>query len=697
MASWQRRARLLIALGGGGFAIVVALAFQQRTPQRPPIVIERTDPKAVVESAGGRTIRLTADKEDVRIEFDTLLTYPDGSTRMRGLTVTAKRDSGRVYTIRGQLGQVDEHESNISLEGAVTLDVDDGLRVSADRASYLKQEGLLLAPGPAEFSRGRLTGSGVGLRYEENADVLTLLDQAVVRLAAGDGEAGLHVTAGSAEFRRPEHLLRFDRTFHAVRGSSTMDADHATARLDDADSRLQAAELRGNARLVEKPERPGSVERMSARDIDLQYALDGRTLERARLAESAAIQVSAATAAASRRIAAGTIEVSLADGSTPTALTAEERVELDMPAGADGPARTIQAQSLVGKGDADRGLRSARFAGDVRFRERGSAGERVARAGALEASLGSGLTTIEEAHFQQNVRFNDAGLAATAASARYRLNNGTLELGGTEPGRERPHLSHERVDVHAAAMTVTLEGPEVDASDDVKSVLHPHRDGESEKVVVPSLLEADQAVQVTAARLRYSGRDKQAVYTGRAWLWQGDTSVKADTITVDDRAGDMSADGSVVTTAVFEHTGSDGRPERVRTTTTAKSFDYLEQERRATYTGEAHMNGIQGDVTAGKIELFLKPSGDALERAEAYDSVTLREKTRKTSGERMTYFGSEERYVMTGTPVTIEDECGRETTGRTLTFFRTADRIVVDGSELFRTQSKGGAKCSGAD
>jgi hypothetical protein len=44
---------------------------------------------------------------------------------------------------------------------------------------------------------------------------------------------------------------------------------------------------------------------------------------------------------------------------------------------------------------------------------------------------------------------------------------------------------------------------------------------------------------------------------------------------------------------------------------------------------------------------------------------------------------------VTGSPVTILDECARETTGRTLTFFKTTDRIIVDGNEQIRTQTKG--------
>jgi lipopolysaccharide export system protein LptA len=105
------------------------------------------------------------------------------------------------------------------------------------------------------------------------------------------------------------------------------------------------------------------------------------------------------------------------------------------------------------------------------------------------------------------------------------------------------------------------------------------------------------------------------------------------------------------------------------------------------------LSGVQGDTTAAKIELYLKESGDEIERAEAYESVTLRDQNRTTTGARLTYHAAEERYVVTGTPVKILDECGRETVGRTLTFFRTTDRIIVDGNEQVRTQSKGKSNC----
>jgi lipopolysaccharide export system protein LptA len=103
-------------------------------------------------------------------------------------------------------------------------------------------------------------------------------------------------------------------------------------------------------------------------------------------------------------------------------------------------------------------------------------------------------------------------------------------------------------------------------------------------------------------------------------------------------------------------------------------------------------------MSAAKIELYLKPSGDELEKAEAYadatDKMTLREQSRTTTGTHLIYTSDRETYVVDGLPATVVDECGRETIGRTLTFVKATDTIVVDGNQQIRTQTKGGTgKC----
>jgi len=198
---------------------------------------------------------------------------------------------------------------------------------------------------------------------------------------------------------------------------------------------------------------------------------------------------------------------------------------------------------------------------------------------------------------------------------------------------------------------------------------------------------------VLANALDYDSVASRSVYTGGARLFQGDTSIKADEIVLDDKKGDLSAVGPVTTTTMLEQTDPNGKKDRVRSIGTAKDFAYEDATRRLTYTGDAHMNGPQGDMSAAKIELYLKPSGDELERAEAYEKLKLREQNRTTTGGRLTYTTADEKYLITGLPVEIADQCGRKTTGKTLTFTKATDTIVVDGSDQIRTQTKGGGKC----
>lgn len=695
MASWQRRARTVVAVAGIAFAIVVARAFRPRTPEPPPAVVERSDPAAIVETVGGHTLRFNRDKEEIRIDHAKVLATTDGSTRLEGVTVTSTRGD-RTFVLVGDKARIADKESRYELEGHVRLTANDGLTVTGDRATFEENDGIVRIPGPVQFTRGRSGGTSVGLSYDKNQDVLLLLEQVVMTLAGSTEDGPVRITSGSAEMRRAEHVIRFDRALTMVRGTRTVTAAAGVARLADDDETLQVLELRGASRVQDTPGGPGDLESMTATDMDLRYDAHGTSLEKAVLVGEAAIQVAGEPGQASRRISAHVIDITMSDDATPRALVARDDVLLRIPAEAGGATRTVQARTLEASGEGDQGLRAAHFTNDVQYRERGPSVDRAARSAVLDLTLKPGLGAIEEARFAGAVRFEESRMAADAATARYVLGQGTLELSGQEPGREKPHVTHERFGVYATRITITLEGPDVSAAGDVKSVLQPARqDAGAERATLPSMLKRDQVVNVTASELKYDANTSRATYTGNALLWQGETSVKADTLVLDDKKGDLTGRGKVVTSLVLEQANAKGVKERVRSTTTAKDFQYEEAGRQATYTGDAHMNSAQGDMTAARIELFLKPSGDQLERAEAYESVTLREKTRKTTGGRLTYYNADERYLMTGTPVTVVDECARETTGRTLTFFRTTDRIVVDGNEQVRTQTKGGSQCSG--
>lgn len=695
---WQRTARLIFAIVGIGVAIGVGSTMKRRTPPKTEAPLPKTDPAAIVESEGGNSVRIQGSREEGMLKYERLLTYANGASKMIGVTLTTER-KGTTFTVTGKEGQAGENESSIELSGGVTLESTDGMRVTADRASFSKSENVIRVPSAFEFSRGRMKGTGIGFDYHQTEDVIVIGDRAHIEQGADrNGTDAMTLDSGGLEFRRVEKIIRMDRGAKVTRDGMTLEADLAIAHLTQEDEHLDLLELHTNARINSTSTGPGTLQLLSGRDINLKYGGDGQTLQHATIAGDALLQVAGERRQPSRQIAANAMEIGLGpNGTTPTSLVARDNVKVTMPGEAGGATRTIASATLDGTGDDSRGLTGAHFTGNVQFSERGGGIDRAARSAIMDVAMAPGFGAIEEATFQRGVRFADGPIFATAAAAKYVLTRGVLELSGSEPGSLAPHVVNEQIAVDATRIDVTLDGPVVKATGAVKSELQAKKAGDpasKNDAKLPAMLKTDRPVNVTADQLAYDGTQSRAVYTGNALLWQGETSIKGSSLTIDSKSGDLAAAGPVTTATMLLQDDGKGGKEKVSSIGTSKAFAYLDSLRRATYTGEAHITGPQGDLTSPRVELFLQASGDELDRAEAYDGVTLRGDGRKTTGQRLTFFGADQRYLVTGAPVSIVDECGRETTGRTLTFFRATDRIVVDGNEQVRTQTRGsGSTC----
>ena len=68
------------------------------------------------------------------------------------------------------------------------------------------------------------------------------------------------------------------------------------------------------------------------------------------------------------------------------------------------------------------------------------------------------------------------------------------------------------------------------------------------------------------------------------------------------------------------------------------------------FTKNATLDGVQGNLSAERIELFLAAKDNALDRLEAQDAVKVMLDKREATGQRMTYHPSDEQYVLTGSP-----------------------------------------------
>ncbi len=687
MARWQQHARLGLGLFAVVFAAVLWAVMGERQAPAPVVPIERLDPKAVSEIRGGDVVQVKGAKRDISVTFGSQISYADGHRRFTSFAAHIDDRGGRSFIISGNEASVGNELSSYDVRGDVTLKTSDGLTATTPHATFTEAEGIVRGSGPVQFQRARVTGSGVGFSYDRSLDRLWLQDKAVINVAPAAAGGGMKVASGAAGYSRAERYMRFERGMHLEREGQVMESEHATVFLLRDRDEPEHVELRGSARITGAAG-TGSLQAMQARDINLHYAADGRTLQQALLMGQGAIHLARPDGSAGQQLHGETIDTALAPDGAITRLLGRDQVRVMVPATADAAARTITSQLLEGSGEPGRGLTTMSFQNDVEYREDAATGgsSRVARSPAMKAALSTN-GAVDAAEFQKGFRFEEGRLVGTSLEAEYHVAKGMVTLRGGS-GRARPRVTDERVTIDADRIDLTLAPRQMDASGSVRNELASNRRREGDRH--NTLLRDNEIVVVTASGLIFDEATGKGTYEGQAHVFQASgTSIRGDTITMDERQGSLTAVGNVISTLPIA-----GRKEDGPTGTSlarAGEFRFDDAKRLATFSQKAQLDGVQGNLHAERIELFLAAGDNTLERLEAHDAVSVTLDKRKATGQRLTYHPSDERYVLTGSPVRLLQEC-QESSGRTLTFYKASDRIQVDGAET-RVQTKGG-KCA---
>lgn len=691
---WQKATRLAIAVFVVAFALFVALALRRgKDPPPQSETVEREQPGSVSETTGGGVFkRAEAGKTSFALTFGgTHATFSDGRSTFDGGVKVETERNGRRFVIESRKAEVVQMKEGIQrgrFTEAVRLTTQDGLTVTAAEGTYDHSDGVVRIPGPVEFVRGRLSGRGVGATYDTEREVLWLLENAHLTVAPDPTGAGaMEADAKSAGLAKPDHYVRLTGEARIDGEGRILRADEIVIKLTDDDERVRMVEQRGNSRIEGGANGPQS---MAAHDIDLAYGEDGRTLQTAKLMEDASVQLAGPGA---RRVAGRTIDIALApDGKTVTNLTSTERAQVDLPPEDDAPARRITSDTLVASGTAEGGLREATFAGSVVFRETRAARRdaaainRTARSMKLVAKTQPGFGAIEEADFRGNFTFSDGQTTAEAPHAIYRVATGTIELEPSNDPGPAPMVSDGTIEVRARTIAFTTTGRKLTAETDVRSSMQPQKKaagGEATKL--PSLLEDDETVFVTANNLDYDGAASKAIYRGNANLWQGsDTRISADTIEVDDKGGNLTARVKVETRMMVEQEDSKAKTRtRVQQIGRAETFEYQDATRVATYTTSAYLSGPEGVMTAERIVLHLKEGVNELDKVEAYEKVTLKEGIREVQGSKLVYTAATDEYIVTGPQVLIvetQPTCN-EMWAKVAVYDRRAGTMKADGSD----------------
>ena len=708
MVVWQRPVRVGLAIFVVAFSAIVFMSIRDRSVPVNALVSERDDPEALIESRSVEIMRADESTENLRVSAERQLTYPDGSMRMvDGVKVTVvERPDRSGFVLTGAEARVKADQTEVLLTDRVRLLSNDGFAAEAGEALYNKNNGVVLMPGEAVFTRGSMRASGVGAEYDCNRSRLLLLNDARVGLV-GDAIT-TEIVSQSATLSEADGHMIFEGNVTLKTPNKLMQADMARVKFQEGNfgSQLQALNLLGKANISSDELVAGGLREMTADDIWLGYDKSGQVVQLANLTGGASVEFYGADGETGSRVAGDSIELSLDDvGKDVTALLGSGDVMLGLPFAATDQVVEIYAASVDVKTAPSIGdffgesLSRAIFDGDVEYRENRLTGDgtpavRVTRANQLEANLAEGLSKLETARFFGQVRFEGGAITAESEQAVYAVDNGDLELSTIDEVGTVPRLVDQRGSLQADTITVALNGSTIDAVGNVRSILTINGADDSAGITRPSLLVGDRPVYVTAESFAYDRTSRVAIYAGGARLWQGGTEFHGTRIVLDEKRGDIDARGAVRSRTMLRQINEEtGNYEESLTIGRGEELHYKEAQHLVLYTEKAQVKGRHGDLTADAVEVLLQSDSKTLERLKANGNVRLEMSKRWMTGASLNYQDADGRYEMLGKPVKIIEEVEgscRQTTGRALTFFIMADVVSIDGQSEVRTETSAG-------
>jgi lipopolysaccharide export system protein LptA len=518
---------------------------------------------------------------------------------------------------------------------------------------------------------------------------------------------------------RPVHTLALSEHVVIVRNGETMKSNDAVVALTDDDEHVKRMELRGQASVVQPPTASASATTMRAKDIDLDFAPsesaltatdlrggasvtqpatanskppqmkaetihidfqpDGRVAKRAVLTEKASLDL-IGTDNAIRNVKGDSITVVLSlDGQRATALNGRGALVVTLPESADTPGRTINADVLDARGTDAAGLTSALFTpaagGHVGLIEDQRADAKSQRkmvhrefhASEMALKLNGDLGAIEKASFIGAFDFMSRSDTETSkgqsGEADFDEQQGKLRL--TAGKGAKPLVDSDRLRVTATMIDVFTKTSGLNASGNVLSDLKP----DTSKPASSGLFDGSQKIAANADELEYDDDKGDAVYTGKAFVKQGSSTVRADRVSMSSRTSNLSASGNVQTTLTLDNApGSAAAPVAGTpmpgstpcsmagaSCVNAARMTYDDARRVATYSTRASLIGSGGTaMMADTITLTLAQEGHALALVTAEGSVAANlSGDQQVEGSRLIYTAATDSYVVTGTPLVI--------------------------------------------
>jgi lipopolysaccharide export system protein LptA len=299
----------------------------------------------------------------------------------------------------------------------------------------------------------------------------------------------------------------------------------------------------------------------------------------------------------------------------------------------------------------------------------------------------------------------EAAMRATAGRAIYEGTGEWLHL------TQSPRVTDGGLQIEADKIDVSQASGDASARGDVKATWSGNpsadpaqRNGMNARGNVT--FGAQGPAHAVASEVRLERASGQAIFQGKARLWQQGNSVAAPLIVLDRTRQTLTAHSAnaadpvqIVLVSAAATTGKEaakqGQPSVIRVG--GGDLKYSSAERKAVMTGGTAGKVVaataEANTTSNELELILLPPGNhagkegapaSVDSMTSSGNVVVASQGRRGSGDRLVYSGETGNYVLTGTastPPRITDPVRGTVTGEALVFNSLDDSVSIESGQ----------------
>ena len=308
---------------------------------------------------------------------------------------------------------------------------------------------------------------------------------------------------------------------------------------------------------------------------------------------------------------------------------------------------------------------------------------------------------VREIHFDGGFKHVQNARTVSSQRAIYYGNDGKTDLIGT------PQIQDASFNITSEKMFLYEQTSAIHADGNVKSeFVKGEGKGPS---TFPFASPSNQPVYISAEKMDWDSNKSEAVYTGKAKLWQEKNVITASKMTINDKEKSLSAYEKVHT--IFYNQKKDGAVEEEKEKPKKKAekkedgdddenklmitpekgedgpisvdaaiMNYVEKDRIIHFEKDVKITTPSTKINSEKADFYLKEKSSEFDRLYAQGKVTIQTEQKRGSGKQATFYSDERKLILEGNPK-LQEPGKADILGHMLTLFLADGRILIDGQE----------------